>query len=218
VPRVTDDKAQDAFGGGAAGDADAALARAAADVEGEHAVQAHRGKHQCDDADRADQRSARAQGERRRFDLRDIGREFEKEHPRLERENLAAHRGDELFFRQRAAQDEAVAAGGLLVERQVYEGPRRLADAAHGVGGRDADDLDNRAIRRPHAQAFADRAFVRPVAARHDFVDDRYARRTRAVTLVEVAAFDDADVHRVEVVTVDLRDVEAEAVLAGQVG
>src|SRR6266508_672989 len=66
------------------------------------------------------------------------------------------------------------------------------------------------------ADAFADGALVRPIFARHGFVNDCYRGRIRLIAVAEVTATHQWNIHRPKIVSRDSRTVAVRRSLAGR--
>ena len=94
--------------------------------------------------------------------------------------------------------------GGLLGRRVPLLVVGFVARADFGVGDHaDHGHPGRRFLGAAYVHAFADGSFSGPAMIGHGLVNDRYQGRVGAVVLVEVAAFDQRDIHRPKVVAID---------------
>ena len=157
---------------------------------------------------------AQPRRQQRRRHLRVHRLVVEEDDVRLERRDLAAHGAQQRAGIAASARDDDLAAARPLRHGVVHVRRRRLADGADFVIGRNADDLHFGAVeacvtrkRLPIASWFGQ--YLRAIAS----LTMATPRRGRRVRRREVAALQDRDAERREILRRNARDVDDHALV-----
>ena len=124
----------------------------------------------------------------------------------------AAAGGEGVFGRAAAVKQDRAAAERDLFERHVNGFARRQAEAGVLHVADDADDFDERVVRREAAELAADGAPAGPVFVREGLAHDGDVRRVGAVAFVDQAAVEQRNADRRKVVRRNATEVEQDDV------